>query len=124
MNRNFTNTVAIVIALTSTLLLAACCGGESSTGAATGVGDEPETSTVTIVDNSYEPSAPVVSSGDIELINEGESPHTFTIDGQDVDVEVEAGKTATATVDLPAGTYTLFCRFHRSQGMETTLTVR
>ena len=56
-------------------------------------------------------------------MNEGEAPHTFTVEGEDVDVEVEAGQTTTTTVDLEPGTYTLFCEFHREQGMEGTLTV-
>ena len=49
------------------------------------------------------PADPVIGAGDVELVNEGESPHTFTIEGEDVDVEVDAGQTTTATVDLPAG---------------------
>jgi plastocyanin len=65
----------------------------------------------------------VVVAGEIQLANEGEAPHTFTIEGEDVDVEVDAGATATASVDLEPGTYTMFCRFHRGQGMEGTLTV-
>jgi plastocyanin len=115
------------VVLVASMSLAACGGGDGdaasdpANGGSTNTGSA--TSTVTMADNGYAPAEPVIAAGDIELVNEGESPHTFTIDGEDVDVEVAAGETATATVDLEAGTYTLFCQFHRTQGMETTLTV-
>ena len=112
----------VAIAVAGSTLLAACGGGDGAT-------DDPAdgggaSSTVTLRDNEFAPADPVIAAGTVELVNEGESPHTFTIEGEDVDVEVEAGQTATATVDLPEGTYTLFCSFHRSQGMEATLTVQ
>jgi plastocyanin len=59
----------------------------------------------------------------VQLVNEGDAPHTFTVEDETVDVEVAAGETVTETIDLAPGTYTLFCRFHRAQGMEATLTV-
>jgi plastocyanin len=74
-------------------------------------------------DNEFVPSDVTVAAGGIELVNEGESPHTFTVEGSDVDVQVDAGSTTTTTIDLEPGTYTLFCSFHRSDGMEGTLTV-
>ena len=107
------------IASAGLILLAACGGGDD--GGAPDGGDA--SSTVTLRDNAFAPADPTISAGDVELVNEGESPHTFTIEGEDVDVEVEAGQTTTVTVDLPAGTYTLYCNFHRAQGMEGTLTV-
>ena len=116
------------LALGSSLLLAACGGGDAGDDAGGAVEDTSApaaaTSTITMTDNEFAPAAPVVASGELELVNEGASPHTFTVEGEDVDVEVEAGQTASATVDLEAGTYTLFCEFHRAQGMETTLTVQ
>ena len=112
-------------ALGASLLLAACSGGGDDTGdgdTADGAGGSA-TSTITMVANAYEPSDPTIAAGDVELVNEGAAPHTFTVEGQDVDVEVEAGQRTTATVDLAPGSYTVFCEFHRGQGMETTLTV-
>jgi len=113
-------------ALAGSLLLAAC--GGNGDGAGTD-GSDPDAggslaSTITLNDNAFAPADPVVANGTVELVNEGEAPHTFTIEGEDIDVEVGAGETATAAIDLDAGTYTLFCEFHRAQGMETTLTVR
>jgi plastocyanin len=109
------------VAAVSLLLLAACGGGDD--GGDEGGDGTAAATTVTMRDNAFVPSDPVIASGEIELVNEGASPHTFTVEGEDVDVEVEAGQTVTETVDLPAGTYTLFCEFHRGQGMEGTLTV-
>jgi plastocyanin len=101
------------------LILVAACGGGGDDGRSPD-GDEAP-STVTLRDNAFTPADPVIGAGEVELVNEGESPHT--IEGEDVDVEVDAGQTTTVTVDLPAGTYTVFCSFHRGQGMEGTLTV-
>jgi plastocyanin len=120
MRRKLTTTIP-ALALGTVLLLAACGGGD--TAEAGGTNDTSAASTVTMLDNEYEPAEPVIAAGEVELVNEDESPHTFTIEGEDVDVEVEAGQSATARVDVEPGTYTLFCDFHRSQGMETTLTV-
>ena len=123
--RPSTRTRLLGVAVAASLTLAACGGGDdAASGATDGSADAGSTtSTVTMTDNEYAPTQPVVAAGDVELVNEGASPHTFTIDGEDVDVEVEAGGTGTATVDLDPGTYTLYCEFHRAQGMETTLTV-
>ena len=90
----------------------------------TGAAEAATTSSVTMRDNEYAPGDPVVGGGELTLVNEGSSPHTFTVEGEDIDVEVEAGSEATASIDLAPGTYTLFCQFHRQQGMETTLTVQ
>jgi plastocyanin len=114
--------VGVVLAVS--LLLAACGAGDGE-GSDDAGGDTggTTTSTVTLVDNAFEPSDPVVAAGDVEVVNDGSNAHTFTVEGQDVDVEVQPGETATASVDVEPGSYTLFCQFHRSAGMETTLTV-
>jgi len=103
------------------LLLLAACGGGGDGGDSGG--DGAASSTVTMQDNVFAPSDPVIAAGEVELVNEGESPHTFTVEGEAVDVDVDAGQTVTETIDLAPGTYTLFCEFHRAQGMEGTLTV-
>lgn len=114
------------LVLGGSLLLAACGGngdGEGPDGSDTDAGG-PLASTITLSDNTFAPADPVVASGAVQLVNEGEAPHTFTIEGEDIDVEIGAGDSATAAIDLDAGAYTLFCEFHRAQGMEATLTVR
>ena len=55
----------------------------------------------------------------VEIKNEGDATHTFTIDGTDVDVEVPAGEDAEAEVELPeSGATRFYCRFHSGQGMQ------
>ena len=117
---------SIALAAVSVLVLAACGGGDGDDGGGEPVGDgggTPATSTVVMSDNTYEPSSLTIAAGEVELVNEGEAPHTFTVEGEAVDIEVEAGQTVTENVDLEPGTYTVFCQFHRAQGMEGTLTV-
>jgi plastocyanin len=107
-------------------LLAACGGNDAGGGAAAGDVGEPSsgtTSTITMRDNEFVPSAATIAVGDVNLVNEGQSPHNFTIEGQGVDVDVDPGTTTTQPIDLAAGTYTIFCAFHRSDGMQGSLTV-
>jgi plastocyanin len=110
------------VAVVGLLLLSACGGGGD--GNDDGGDGAAASSIVTMRDNAFVPTDPVVTGGEIELVNEGESPHTFTVEGEAVDLEVDAGQTVTETIDLAPGTYTLFCEFHRGQGMEGTLTVQ
>jgi plastocyanin len=107
-------------------LLAACGGNDAGGGAAAGDDGRPPsatTSTITMRDDEFVPSTATIAVGDVELVNEGESPHNFTIEGQGVDVDVDPGTTTTQPIDLAAGTYTIFCAFHRSDGMQGSLTV-
>lgn len=61
----------------------------------------------------------------IFLQNSGTANHTFTVDGQSVDVSLDKGKTATADVTAPSsGVVTFYCRFHRSSGMQGALYVK
>ena len=107
-------------------LLAACGGNDAGVGAAAGDDGEPSsgtTSTITMRDDEFVPSTATIAEGDVDLVNEGESPHNFTVDGEGIDVDVDPGATVTQSIDLAAGTYTIFCEFHRSQGMQGSLTV-
>ena len=61
----------------------------------------------------------------VEIENEGQNTHTFTIDAQNVDEEVAAGKKGEAEVTVPqSGSVTFYCRFHRSSGMQGALTAK
>jgi plastocyanin len=117
-----TNIGRTALTLGVALALGACGGGGDTTGdtgdGATGA------SSVSMVDNAFEPSSLSVSSGgEVELTNDGESPHTFTVEGNTIDEEVEPGASSSVTIDLDPGTYDVICRFHEAQGMTGTLTV-
>lgn len=109
------------------LTIAACSGGDDGTdpvddGPASN-GSAATVASITMRDFAFDPADPTVAAGDVELVNAGESPHNLTIDGEGVDVDVDAGETTTQTLDLAPGTYEIYCEFHRSQGMEGTLTI-
>ena len=74
---------------------------------------------------TFSPSTITVKQGDtVTLDNVSDTPHTFTVTGQIIDVETQPGKTAQVTIDLPPGTYPFVCRFHESTGMTGTLVAR
>jgi plastocyanin len=78
-------------------------------------------------------SRPKVRSGAlaVELNNQGEDPHNLNLrrEGDEGDPlqmpETDSGELATASFDLPAGKYRLWCSLpeHEEKGMHTTLTV-
>jgi len=64
------------------------------------------------------------SEVEISLKNEGEVQHTFTIDETKTNVELEAGKTSSVKVTLPAtGALAFYCSFHRGGGMQGAFSV-
>jgi plastocyanin len=72
----------------------------------------------------FSPASLTVKKGDaIEVSNVGSIPHTFTITGQAVDVVNSGGQSQDVAIDLAPGTYTFFCSFHVSLGMQGSLTV-
>jgi plastocyanin len=55
----------------------------------------------------------------VELHNEGNTAHSFSIDDQNIDKVVQPGKKAKVTVTLTAGApVTFYCKFHKSLGMQ------
>jgi len=73
---------------------------------------------------AFSPATLSVKQGDtIEIDDVSSISHTFTIDGQGVDVVNEGGQKQTLSITLAPGTYTFICRFHVSSGMQGTLTV-
>ena len=114
--------VASVVA--AALVLAACGGGEDGGDAATGTSGGGGTTSLSMVDNAFDPATLAVASGDtVEVSNDGEAPHNITIEGEGIDEDVESGQSTSVTFDLEAGSYTMFCEYHREAGMEGTLTV-
>jgi plastocyanin len=94
-------------------LVAAGCGGDDGNGdggADTGGGGA---TSITIADFAYDPSTVTVSSGstEIEVTNQDDADHTFTLDDDSVDQEIAAGESATVTVDI-SSTTGFHCEIH------------
>jgi plastocyanin len=68
--------------------------------------------------------APAGTSVKVTLENEGDLPHTFTIDDAGIDQELQGGATATVDVTMPdSGSLAFYCRFHVSAGMQGAFVV-
>jgi plastocyanin len=60
----------------------------------------------------------------LELKNDGQVEHTFTIDAQGIDQDLQPGDTAEVTVTIPkSGAVSFYCKFHKSSGMAGALAV-
>lgn len=97
--------------------------GQETTGA-TGGGASGEVS-VSLNNYLFDPSEVEVASGAVvEVTNANtRTPHTFTVVGEDVDLQLGPQESGTVTIDLAPGTYDLVCTFHEQLGMTGTLTV-
>jgi plastocyanin len=62
----------------------------------------------------------------ITINNEGQTVHNFSIEGTVADVDTQAGETTALEAIGGAagpGSYNLFCKYHRSQGMTGTIII-
>jgi plastocyanin len=122
---------ALVAAIASMVLVGAACSNsgtgssETTTPAqspASSAGGGSTSTTLTMQNIAFSPTSLSVATGStVDLDNEDSVTHTFTIDGQDVDVTVDGGTTGSAPIDLAAGSYDFHCKIHPS--MTGTLTV-
>lgn len=111
----------ITMAMAVAVLLSACGGDENGTTEKGG----GETGTLSAIDNAFQPAALTVSGGaELEFTNDGQALHNLTIEGTDVNEDVEAGESTTIPLDIDAGEYAMFCEYHRASGMEGTITVQ
>ena len=120
-----------IVALSFTVIVLGACGG-SSTPSSTPTTSPPSESTsppasgeaLVMKDFMFEPMDFTLASGArITIRNEGSAQHNLTVEGQDFSKDVSPGETETEDLELPAGSYSIFCRFHRAQGMVGTLTI-
>jgi plastocyanin len=113
--------VARTAVLIGAALVLAACGGDDGGG---GGGGGEAAGTLSMVDNAFEPADLTVAAGSsLDVSNDGQAPHNITIEGTDVDEDVDPGQSTSITVDAEAGEYTMFCEFHRAAGMEGTITI-
>jgi plastocyanin len=90
------------------------------------VGEDSED--VELDDNYFAPTVLTGSAGqsfNVRLKNEGGITHTFTIDEQNIDEELQPDEESSVTVTFPqSGTVVFYCRFHRGLGMFGGLAVQ
>ena len=138
-----------MIALAALLLLGAACGSDDGAGGPYGGGGASPTSgggaagggggdggggeddggggsapvTVQVNNFLFAPSDIEVAAGsEIEVKNSNaNTPHTFTVEGTDIDLELSPMDSEDVTIDLDPGSYDVICRFHGQ--MSATLTV-
>ena len=61
----------------------------------------------------------------LEIKNEGTALHNFSIDSENVNVNIDPGSSQEVTVTFPAtGTVEFYCSFHRTLGMAGELQVK
>jgi plastocyanin len=100
-------------------------GSSSKTSASTAAttGSSGGASALSAKDFAFTPTTlSVKSGGSVKFTNTGSVEHSFTVNGQSISKDVEAGESATIKVSLPAGTYQFHCKYHPTQ-MKGTLTV-
>jgi plastocyanin len=60
----------------------------------------------------------------LELKNEGQVEHSFTVDSQGIDQDIEPGEDAKVTIKIPkSGAVSFYCKYHKSSGMAGALAV-
>jgi plastocyanin len=118
--------------------LAACSSGSSNNPAtttppaATSPAGSPSATpsaggevTITEVDFAFQPdTVNANTSQSLVITNKGSALHNFSIEGTGIDVETQPGETTRLEPVGPSfapGTYTFFCKYHRTQGMVGTL---
>jgi plastocyanin len=135
---------ALVIATLAAMLVLGACGSDDgdsdSSGSGDGGGDAPVELSGEVNDEGTEDAtgsttlemeaddfyfgptfvkATPGSTLTITVENEGDASHTFTVDDQSIDTEVEPGSSADVDVTVPdSGNVAFYCRFHISQGMQ------
>jgi plastocyanin len=136
------STFALVAVLAALALVGAACSDDptvdepTDTGAATTEPAEtttpgpPETSdigstgvTVSATNFQFTPTDPTVASGETIVFRDAHpsTPHSFTVDGTDIDAVASGMQSVDVVIDLDPGEYDFHCRFHSQ--MQGTLTV-
>ncbi len=125
--RMFTTTRLAVGAIAVALVIAGCGGGDDAPADAPAATGEV---TVEAGDLFYDPETLSATAGEIEftLVNIGDAEHDLVIEevGDVVVIgNIAPGETGTGSIELEAGTYTVYCDVpgHREAGMEATLNV-
>ncbi len=121
-------TVGFSLLMVFMLAVAACGGDDDGNGNGNGDGNGGSI-TIETPGMSYDPDEVTINAGEdyeFTIDNTDGQIHTFTIDELDVNIEVAAGESDSATLNVPdAGEYTFYCTVpgHRESGQEGALIV-
>lgn len=110
----------------SIVLLAACGGDDDPTIQEDGGDAGGDAIQVAMVDNNFAPSMLELPAGDevtISTPNNGQNPHSFTIDDLGVDTGViDSGGSTEVTFTVPEGEAQYYCTVHGAEVMSGTIT--
>ena len=116
---------ALLVALAAVLVLGACSSSSKASEPTKTVTDRKIT--IDAFDIHFDVGTIKTTAGPLEVTftNKGALEHTFTIEGTDLDLKANAGKTDTGTVTLEKGTYKYECTVagHAQQGMKGEIEV-
>jgi len=116
---------ALLVALAAVLVLGACSSSSKASEPTKTVTDGKIT--IDAFDIHFDVGTIKTTAGPLEVTftNKGALEHTFTIEGTDLDLKANAGKTDTGTVTLEKGTYKYECTVagHAQQGMKGEIEV-
>ena len=107
----------------SVALLMAACSSDDGTDGSTDTGGGGD-QTITISDFTFDPNTLTVPSGQdvtIEVTNDDDVEHSFTLDDDSVSQDVEGGESQSVTLNLTEG-IGWHCEYHPDQ-MKGTVTV-
>jgi plastocyanin len=120
MTRRF---LLVMLAVVAPVGLVACGGGSS--GGSKGEPTKTVTDgklTIDALDVHFDIGTIKTTAGPLTVTmdNKGAIPHSFKIEGTDMTLKANGGKSATGTVTLKKGTYTFECTIpgHAAQGMK------
>lgn len=113
-------------AVALTVPLAACGGDDASPTTTTGASGGSSITVHAKDTLKFDATSYTAKAGpvDISYVNDGQVAHTLLIDEHE-GFKLQIGGKDDGTVDLEAGTYTLYCDIagHEAAGMKATLTV-
>ncbi len=96
-------------------LLPALSACSSSDGGGAPACDAPtQTTTVDMQNLAFAPACVSATANDtLSLVNHDQAPHTFTVTGTSINVNIDGGQTSQAALTgLAPGTYSVTCTYH------------
>ena len=97
----------------------------SKTTAASSSSSKSGSNEVEAYDNYFQPktiSGKPGSTVKLELKNEGQAEHTFTVDAQKISKSLAPGSKTTVSLKIPSsGSVQFYCQYHKSLGMTGTV---